>query len=50
MLIIFFLQSVGLAELSKRKPEIQVSHECLQRTLCKDLNDSLKWPGIFNET
>ena len=29
--------------LSERKPEIQVSYDCLQRTLCKDSNDS------FNE-
>ena len=32
-----------ITDLSKRKPETQASHNCLQRTLCKDSNDA------FNE-
>ena len=37
------MQAFRLADLLKRKPEIQVSHKCLGRTLYKDSNDS------FNE-
>ena len=36
-------QKNRLADLTKRKPEIQLSHDCLWRTLRKDSNDS------FNE-
>ena len=41
--MIFLNTGFWLADLSKRKPEIQASHNCLQRTLRKDSNDS------FNE-
>ena len=49
--MLFLLRSVVIslytalrsADLSKRNPEIQASQGCLQRTLCKDSNDS------FNE-
>ena len=43
MLMIFLLGPVMISlktALSKRKPEIQASHNCLQRTLRKDSNDS----------
>ena len=36
------MQSLRLADLLKRKSEIQSSRNCLQRTLRKDSNDSFK--------
>ena len=51
--MIFLIQAFRLEDLSKRKPEIQANHNCLQRNLRKDSNDSfseMKYLGIFNET
>ena len=36
------MEAFRLADLSKRKPEFQVSHNCLRRTLCKDSDQNFE--------